>query len=423
MAGPDIGVLVVAQSAFDGALNRIKQAERPKLDDAQRKAIVQSVATRLGAGASKGALQDEIIAVLRQTRQEQDATAAAQRSKDAGTKITAQAPGVTPTPKPGAPGTVPQKPADATIPPSQVLSAALAAATANPPQLTDPDIKGDMPSYRAALTEWQGLIGKLTTTLAAQQQVELGIATLPDGTLIDTHDPRVQRDPNLQSQLAAAFADQDKKAMDAYYGILNDLDLKDYASKTAATNVNNQALSQGFQNALSAITQKVSIGEANQNTAVRDITRQLSGMAESRARASETEDELLKTQGLAGPAGKTAYGPGDFGAAGEAAARYAGLPRGPGNSVLNFTGQRTVDPAGLMAAGDQALGVTGALAQIPGLGVDQSQVPTAPTPQLVGAAPTLRRPGAPVLPQRNIPPPPTGMQLAPFLEDRINGGG
>lgn len=416
--------VVLAALILDGALNRIKSTERPTLSDAERRALVQSITARLQGGAKQQDITPELQTVLRKTKSDQDTAAADTKRKQAATAISTQAqpaPGATPTTAPGGQPTL--TPANPSIPPSQVLATALGVAAANPPKLTDPDIANDPAAYRLAVKDWQDTIGRLTTTLAATQQTELGIVTLPDGSMIDTHDPRVERDPNLQAQIAAAFANQDQKAMDAYYGILNDLDLKDYAAASSRTNVNNAALSQGFQNALSAINTRVATGEANQNTAVKEISRQISGMSESRARAGQIEDKLAAQQGLAGQAGKTEYGVNDFGAAGQAAARYAGLPAGPNASVLNFTGQRTVDPAGLLAAGDQALGVTGQLSQIPGLGVGNNEIPQAPVPQLVGAAPQLRRPQAPVLPPRNIPPAPTASQLAPFLEDRINGGG
>jgi hypothetical protein len=277
------------------------------------------------------------------------------------------------------------------------------------PNPKDPAYKGDMAAYRADMQEWQ------TSTIAAQQnarlsqQLELGILEMPDGTLLDVSDPEVERNPQLKASLATFWHQQDQKVRNDYAAQLNALDLQEYAGVVSATNANNANLSRSFQDALSLVNERVSIGQANQDTAVKEIERILKGQQENRLRASDAETQLAAASGYAAPAGKTSFSANDLGAAQAGLAKLAGIA--PDAPLLNFTGQRTVDPLGMLRGLDQQAGVDRALPEIPGLGVTAADLPNAPAYAGVGGPPTLRRPEAPIIPDRTAPAAPKGPSL------------
>lgn len=287
---------------------------------------------------------------------------------------------------------------------------------ANPPSPDNPEYKGDVSAYQADYDWWQGKVEEATKAVKTAQELELGILALPDGTLIDVSDPRVQRDPALQAQVAQVFAAQDAKARNDFTKLLNDLDLAEYNSQTAATNVRNDALSKSFQDALDVVKTQVDIGKADQATAIAQISRILQGQQESRLRAQETEEQLKGAAGWATQGGKTQYSAGDLGAAVAGLAKLAGIDASA--PLLNFTGTRTVDPLALMAAGDEALGVGGrTLPEIPA--IPRVNLPAAPQYGAPGIGPSLRRPVDPrtgqAVPPGGAPAPPAFMTTAPSI--------
>lgn len=270
----------------------------------------------------------------------------------------------------------------------------------------DPKYGSAQDQYDFAYGEWQQHVITAQEISKNQHELESGIMRLDDGTVI-TQAQFDQLDPMAQSQVTAQMANKNLANQKAWNDEMNTLGLSQFQVGNAAREQENQRTSQDFQNNLSRFGAEMSLGEGNQNTAVKQVDRQLAGMQESRARADQIMQTLLKAAPWMVPDGKTNFSPGDLGGAVSKIAQFGGI--GPTDSLMNFTGTMAVDPRGELAAQDAALGVTGQLPQIPGLGIDASQIPQAPASMAINTnMPSYRLPAQPVtvnVPQMPPPPP------------------
>lgn len=410
-------------------VNRAVREAGVKLSDEQRTALKWEVMKRSNEGASGEQLHPLVVAAAKAKAAEDKTKADAKKQTAAGTGLTALGGKATPVTAAGAPAYQREQ---KKLSMAEGWKLVLDSALQTVPDPKDPIYAGDLAAYRADVAEWTKTITEAQQNARLSTQLELGILELPDGTLLDVHDPNVEQDPALASQMAAYFANQEGKVRDAYAATLNQLDLTEYAGATAATTANNATLSRNFQDQLDLHRERVSTGQANQDTAVKQISRMIQGQQENRARASSAEEQLSAAAGFGSPDGKTSFSGQDLGGGVAGLAKLAGLA--PNAPLLNFTGTRQTDPLGMMAQLDAEKGVGGALPEIPGLGVDASMLPArAPQGAAVGGPPQLRRPGAPVIPSRPAPasatqgpalarPQDPMLKLAAFEADRIDQG-
>lgn len=307
----------------------------------------------------------------------------------------------------GLPGTAPTTPAAggegtggaAQIDPSIVASQILQSVLSNAPKPSDPKYASQADPQTAYMNDylvWQQMLGQAVTVSKSIQDMQAGYVDLGGGKII-TQAQFDKLSPQDQAMVAAQYAQNNAKTTNDYNQMLNQLGLSQYQAQSTANANNNAALSQNFQNQLSAFNTQITLGQANQDTAVKGIARQLQGMQESRARADTVTSAMQAAAPLASPSGQTSFSANDLGSAAAGLARLGGA--NPSLPLLNFTGTRTVNPAGLMAASDQALGVGGALPTIPGLGVSGT-IPQPQAPSLMGAppaaAPYVRPPLLPI---------------------------
>lgn len=139
------------------------------------------------------------------------------------------------------------------------------------------------------------------------------------------------------------------------------------------------AIAQSNQQAVAKAKNDLAIDQSKLDTDHRQATfnnavvlqdQSLKYSQEARARASYVQDALDKMAPWAAPAGKTSFSPSDLGSLGTGLAGLLKLD--PNAPLLNYTGQRTVDPAGILAGYDaQNAGASG----LQGLADQIGQVP------------------------------------------------
>jgi len=375
----------------------------------ERANLTLQVRDRLLAGQTEANARAEVLAFVQGRTQAQEQARQQQRQAVLSVPLGAAptpAGGTAATPPAGTPAAGGQKPMTL----SEGFSAhvnALLKTPINPSDYRKPDGSFDTAAYGAAMSDYNLTLTDALESQRQAQQLQIGIIEVPDGNggtvILDVHDPAVERDPQLAAQMATYFANQDRDLQNKWTMTLHELELDDYAGAVAATNLANSNASRAFQDALGLVHERLALGQADQETAVKEIERQLSGMQESRARASEAETQLSAAAGWASPMGKTAFSAGDLGAGVAGLARFGGLDASA--PLLQFSGTRTTDPLGMMAQQDAQLGVTGQLAKIPGLGVSAADLPGAPG---YAGAPAGRpqRPNLlpPVIPDRTAAP-------------------
>lgn len=252
----------------------------------------------------------------------------------------------------------------------------------------------DSESYQAAIGEYiqnQQMILEMSQSL---DEEEAGIFRMEDGQII-TREMMDQLDPAARAQVEATIANRNIERQNQFNDLLNSLDLTEFTTGQQSTQLENQRRSQDFQNQLESFRQRISLDQANQDTAVKKIDRNLMGMQESRARATDALDALMKAAPFGTSNGKTSFTPADLGGAVSALARFGGI--GANTPLLNFTGVQTIDPNSMFNFYDQQLGVGGPLPEIPNLTTQPGQIPAPPSsvPIQLGS-PTFRRPQAPV---------------------------
>lgn len=226
-----------------------------------------------------------------------------------------------------------------------------------------------------------------------QREMDAGLTRMEDGTIVSQADFDML-DPQSQAQVQARQAQMQIDLDNSWADIVNTYGLKEFETEQGAIQEENSRRSRDFQNQMDVYREGIGLDAAHQDTAFRQVDRQLRGLQESRGRAGLIQDAMDKAAGWATSGGKTSFTPADFGEAMKVLAQFGGI--GAGAPFLNFTGTRTVDPQALLTAQDEALGVSGQLPQIPNLLTQASQIPQAPgTMPVPTAPPQLLYPQAP----------------------------
>lgn len=241
--------------------------------------------------------------------------------------------------------------------------------SANPPKqsdFTDPE------EYSFAMTTWLEQVSAAGQALQQFQMAALGFTTGPDGSLI----PYTSLDPQTKAYVDTVNENAWAKAM-------NDFQLTNY-------DIDKDRVQTDLGNITNRFNSLISLDNANISQANSAIARMLSGLGESRSRASLIADTQLAAAPWASPNGQTSFNAADLGGSiGMAWAQALGLD--PNQSILNYTGTTTIDPAGVMAMYDNQFGVTGALPDIPSLLTGLGDVPGAPSlpnaPSLLAPSP------------------------------------
>lgn len=265
------------------------------------------------------------------------------------------------------------------------------------PDADSPEFKGEggQQAYMAAYAEWMNLLGGAVTTQQALAEQSIGAIKLPNGQVIFAGDMSALG-PQERAQVEAAREQQRIDTMNAYSKLLGDYGLEEWNNTEKANAANNAILGDEFQDSMDRFNAGMDIAKNGQETAAKRIERILSGQLESRSRANQIEQTEFDNQGLMAPAGKTSFSGDDLGGAVAGLARLAGMASGA--PLLNFTGQRTIDPQGQLDLQDQRLGVTGKLPEIPDLGISPDMIPQAPQYGRVSAPPKRALPLPPAMP-------------------------
>ena len=231
------------------------------------------------------------------------------------------------------------------------------------------------------------------TIAQAQEELGAGLTRMQDGTIVSQAD-FAMLDPQAQAQVQARQGQMQIDLDNAWSDIVNKYGLTEFQTKQGAIESENQRRSTDFQNRMSEFDTRLGLDQMNQDTAAKQVDRQIAGMQESRGRAGLIQDAMDKAAGWATSGGKTSFTPADLGEAMKVIAQFGGI--GANAPFLNFTGTRTIDPQALLTAQDEALGVTGQLPQIPNLLTQPGQIPQAPgTMPVPVTPPQLLYPQAP----------------------------
>lgn len=254
------------------------------------------------------------------------------------------------------------------------------------------------PTMRVAMGESLAGVAK---TYADLRNLESGSVTLADGTLI-TSEMLNSADPALRMQYQQAWDQRQADIENASNDILNEYDLASYTVQRQGNQDENARRTAEFSAGISSIAQRLDLQQMTMDQAVEEVDRMLRGKQEARARA----DLEIKAQEAAAPwasGGKTAFSPADVGM--ERLAALGGI-RDMQKPVITYPGTSTIDPRGAISYYDEQGGVSGAPAPIPTIGINDAEIPRAPS--YIGAtpAPVLRRPVVP--PRRTIQMTPAG---------------
>lgn len=226
----------------------------------------------------------------------------------------------------------------------------------------------------------------LLKVAADSATLEAGAVKLDDGMLI-TQEMLNHADPVLRAQYQQAFAQRQHAIEEESRVALNAYNLDEYTlDRQKALDLDATAIAQ--HNAeLSTVRERLARDEIDMKQAGAEIERILSGQQESRSRA----DLITKTQQAAAPygtvGGKTSFTGADLGAGATATMRQLGHANPGQAEAIRFPGSITLDPAGLMSAGDKAAGVDRALPEIPAISVTDADIPRAPQLQGTGGVP------------------------------------
>lgn len=261
--------------------------------------------------------------------------------------------------------------------------------------------------YQDALSGWMQSMQDAVKLKQSYAEEESGMWRMEDGSII-TRDMMDQLDPASRAQVESYIANKNIERDNAFNQLLNELNLTEFTTGQNSAISENSRRSKDFQNQLEAYREGISLDQANQNTAVRKVDRQLSGMQEASSRAATTLEALMKAAPWGTSGGKTSFTPADLGGAVTTLARFGGV--GANDPLLNFTGTLNVDPNSMFNFYDQQLGVSGPLPQIPDLQTTPGQIPLPPSSiPIQQGSPSFIRPQPPVptpMPQGTPPPPP-----------------
>lgn len=177
-----------------------------------------------------------------------------------------------------------------------------------------------------------------------------------------------------------------------YIDMLNDVGLAEHNVFKGMSDTENKRRIDEYGAKSQEFANQVAAGRLTLDQARDQLDRWVKGRQEGRARSEFVEKTLAEAAPWATSGGKRSFTAAELGGGNAALARGAG--RDPNEIGITFSGVRTVDPLGQLAAQDRAMGVEGPMPGIPVL--PQLNVPSAPglTP-FNRTPPTLQRPGAP----------------------------
>lgn len=231
--------------------------------------------------------------------------------------------------------------------------------------------QADPEQYAIDFQTWLTMFLDTSDAYQAQQQAAFGYVTLPDGSILPTGD--------LTPEQRAIF-DQANEAK--YQNALNSLGLQQ-------ANLVADRAQAGFNNQLTRIQTAMNLDDTRLRKAEGQINRQLSGMGESRDRASLIANTKLQAAPYATQGGKSSFSANDLGSLLGEFAAFSGVD--PNSSLLSYQGTSMVDPEADMQRFDSLLGVGGALPDLPSLLSEGDGFGIPDVPDL-GAIPQLSAP-------------------------------
>ena len=238
---------------------------------------------------------------------------------------------------------------------------------------------------------------KMLELVLRGQDVEKKQLTLTDGTVI-TKDMINDADPIVAEQYRQALSARRSDYENESRAALNQLALQEYQMGRTAVTDRNANANNDFRNRVEAVREKLALGKIPMEEAAQEVSRIIKGMGESRDRAELEISTALKAAPFATSGGKTSFTGQDLGAATTRMAQIAGIKNPETTPLISFPGTQKIDVAGLLAAGDRALGVADTpLPQAPTIDVAAllAQLPTPPTLEAGPQVPTLRQPVVP----------------------------
>ena len=233
--------------------------------------------------------------------------------------------------------------------------------------------------------------------------LEAGQVTLKDGTIITSamlHDP----DPAKAAQYQQAYAAAQTDIENSNAKMLNQYGLDAYNLATGRVAAGNATAIQQYNAEIASIRERLARDEISITQASTDVSRAVQGLQESRSRTQQELDTVAKFAPTGTVGGKTDFTGNDLGGAVAQVQRQGGAD--PNSSVIKFPGYISLNPQAANARNDMALGVNGPLPKIPGLSVQDADIPRAPQLASVGSialpqltapkpVPVIRIPGQP----------------------------
>ena len=237
-------------------------------------------------------------------------------------------------------------------------------------------------------------VAKIAQLAQQTRDAEKKQLRLDDGTII-TSEMIAGADPVTRQQYQQELDSRTRKSDEEAYDWLNKYALDSYALGRTATNDANANSNNDYRNRIEAVRQRLDLDEITIDQASKEVSRMLSGMGESRARADLETETALKAAPFATVGGKTSFTGQDLGPAISGLAGIGGVQNPNTTPLIQFPGTQRIDVAGLMAQRDAELGVTGALPEIPKITVPAGDIPAPPTFAAGPAVPTLQMPARP----------------------------
>lgn len=290
------------------------------------------------------------------------------------------------------------------IDPLQVIDATLRELMASPPQASDYTIDDgqgnqipDTQAFKAASDAYHQHISDFLALRKSYSDQNAGMFTLPDGTIV-TQAALDAMDPATRAQVETQLANQNTDRQNKYNELMNSLGLTEFTTGQNSAGLENNRLSTDFQNQLGSYREKLALDQANQNTGLNKIDRQLRGMTEARSRAQVSMDALQAAAPWGTSGGKTSFSANDLGGGVAGLAGKGNL--NPNTPLMNFPGVQTVDPNSMFNFYDNSLGVSGQLPQVPDLTTTPGMIPQAPNSiPIQQGAPQM----TPYTPYQNVP--------------------
>jgi len=281
------------------------------------------------------------------------------------------------------PGDTPAKPNWSAA--ASQLQDVLTELTKNKPQSKDyvlPPSEGgglDELLYQKALSGWTTQFVQVSSAIQNMQSVDVGLAKLPDGSVVAWGDLT----PDQQKQV-------DQSNRTAYWGILNDFNLKNFDLLSGATDKTNSNRNSDFNNRLSSVDRQIALGDSTLKRAALEIDRWAKGQDISSADAQRIQDARTQAVKYGTTPGKTSFTPDELGSGVAMLARQGGMTTTA--PILQYPGTQVFDPVADRMASLAAMGLDNAPPLVPaGANID---LPAAPTLLAPPPAPRLTPPPA-----------------------------